>query len=136
MYLQDLIFELQRFWASQGCIIQQPLDIEVGAGTFDPATLLRVLGPEPYSTAFVQPCRRPTDGRYGENPNRLGAYGARAGGHQQIVGGRAAKIRRARAVAGAGREELRHVVSDRWQRRHRHGRRRDSGGLDVAFADV
>jgi len=74
MYLQDLIFELQRYWAEHGCLIQQPIDMEVGAGTFHHATFLRVLGPEPYNVAFVQPCRRPTDGRYGENPNRLGAY--------------------------------------------------------------
>ncbi len=74
MYLQNLILELQRFWSENGCVLQQPLDLEVGAGTFHPATFLRVLGPEPYSAAFVQPSRRPTDGRYGENPNRLGAY--------------------------------------------------------------
>ena len=74
MYLQDLIFALQRFWADAGCVIEQPLDLEVGAGTFHRATFLRSLGPEPWNTAFVQPCRRPTDGRYGENPNRLGAY--------------------------------------------------------------
>ncbi len=74
MYLQDLIFELSHFWANQGCVIEQPIDNEVGAGTFHRATFLRALGPEPWNTAFVQPCRRPTDGRYGENPNRLGAY--------------------------------------------------------------
>jgi len=74
MYLQDLILELQRFWAEQGCTIHQPMDMEVGAGTFHPATFLHVLGPEPWNAAFVQPCRRPTDGRYGENPNRVGAY--------------------------------------------------------------
>jgi glycyl-tRNA synthetase alpha chain len=74
MYLQDLILTLQHFWAEHGCVIEQPMDLEVGAGTFHPATFLRVLGPEPYSTAFVQMCRRPTDGRYGENPNRLGGY--------------------------------------------------------------
>ncbi len=74
MQLQNLIFALQEFWARNGCVIQQPMDVEVGAGTFHPATFLRVLGPEPYSTAFVQPCRRPTDGRYGENPNRFGSY--------------------------------------------------------------
>jgi glycyl-tRNA synthetase alpha chain len=74
MFLQDLILELQRFWADKGCVVQQPVDVEVGAGTFHQATFLRVLGPEPWNTAFVQPCRRPTDGRYGENPNRLGAY--------------------------------------------------------------
>jgi len=71
---QDVILTLQRFWASKGCVIVQPYDMEVGAGTFHPATFLRVLGPEPWNTAFVQPCRRPTDARYGENPNRLGAY--------------------------------------------------------------
>jgi glycyl-tRNA synthetase alpha chain len=74
MYLQDLILELQRFWAEHGCVVEQPLDVEVGAGTFHPATFLRVLGPEPWNAAFAQFCRRPTDGRYGENPNRLGAY--------------------------------------------------------------
>src|SRR5688572_29215183 len=74
MYLQTLILELQRYWAERGCLIVQPLDVEVGAGTFHPATFLRCLGPEPWNTAFVQPCRRPADGRYGENPNRLGAY--------------------------------------------------------------
>jgi glycyl-tRNA synthetase alpha chain len=74
MYLQQLILELQRFWAERGCVLVQPIDLEVGAGTFHQSTFLRCLGPEPWSTAFVQPCRRPTDGRYGENPNRLGAY--------------------------------------------------------------
>ncbi len=74
MYFQDLIFELQRFWADQGCIIEQPVDVEVGAGTFHPATFLRVLGPEPWNAAFAQFCRRPGDGRYGDNPNRLGGY--------------------------------------------------------------
>lgn len=74
MHLQTLILELQRFWADRGCIIHQPMDVEVGAGTFHHATFLRALGPEPYRTAFVQPCRRPVDGRYGENPNRVGAY--------------------------------------------------------------
>jgi glycyl-tRNA synthetase alpha chain len=74
MYLQDLIFTLQTFWAERGCVIEQPVDVEVGAGTFHPATFLRVLGPEPWSAAFAQFCRRPKDGRYGDNPNRLGAY--------------------------------------------------------------
>jgi glycyl-tRNA synthetase alpha chain len=74
MYLQDLIFTLQKFWADHGCVIEQPVDVEVGAGTFHPATFLRVLGPEPWNAAFAQFCRRPKDGRYGENPNRLGAY--------------------------------------------------------------
>ncbi|MBI4508612.1 MAG: glycine--tRNA ligase subunit alpha [Deltaproteobacteria bacterium] len=74
MFFQDVILTLQHFWAEKGCVIHQPYDLEVGAGTFHPATFLRVLGPEPWNTAFVQPSRRPTDGRYGENPNRLGAY--------------------------------------------------------------
>ena len=69
--LQDLIFRLQQFWSARGCLIQQPYDVEVGAGTMHPETFLRVLGPEPYRVAYVQPSRRPADGRYGENPNRL-----------------------------------------------------------------
>lgn len=71
---QALIFKLQQFWAEQGCVVLQPLDMEVGAGTFHPATFLRAIGPESWSAAYVQPCRRPTDGRYGENPNRLQQY--------------------------------------------------------------
>ncbi len=71
---QYLTLELQRFWADLGCIIMQPYDLEVGAGTFHPATTLRSLGPLPWSAAYVQPSRRPTDGRYGENPNRLQHY--------------------------------------------------------------
>ncbi len=74
MYFQDVILSLQKFWARKGCVLLQPYDIEMGAGTFHPATLLRVLGPEPWKTAYVQPSRRPTDGRYGENPNRLQHY--------------------------------------------------------------
>jgi glycyl-tRNA synthetase alpha chain len=71
---QGLILALQQYWARQGCVILQPLDMEVGAGTFHPATFLRAIGPETWSAAYVQPCRRPTDGRYGENPNRLQHY--------------------------------------------------------------
>jgi len=71
---QELIFSLEKYWADQGCIVQQPYDIEVGAGTFNPATFLRSLGPEPWNVAYVEPSRRPTDGRYGENPNRLQHY--------------------------------------------------------------
>ena len=71
---QDLILRLQRYWAERGCVILQPYDVEVGAGTFHPATTLRALGPEPWNAAYVQPSRRPTDGRYGENPNRLQHY--------------------------------------------------------------
>ncbi len=74
MTFQELIFRLQRYWSDRGCVIQQPLDIEVGAGTFHPASFLRAIGPEPWNTAYVQPCRRPTDGRYGDNPNRLQHY--------------------------------------------------------------
>ena len=69
--LQDLILVLQDFWARRGCLIQQPYDVEVGAGTMHPETFLRVLGPEAYRVAYIQPSRRPADGRYGENPNRL-----------------------------------------------------------------
>jgi glycyl-tRNA synthetase alpha chain len=71
---QDLILALQQFWVAQGCALLQPYDMEVGAGTFHPATTLRALGPEPWRAAYVQPTRRPTDGRYGENPNRLQHY--------------------------------------------------------------
>ena len=71
---QDLIFELQQFWSARGCVVLQPLDLEVGAGTFHPATFLRAIGPETWNAAYVQPCRRPADGRYGENPNRLQHY--------------------------------------------------------------
>ena len=74
MYFQDIIATLNRYWASAGCVVLQPYDMEVGAGTFHPATLLRALGPEPWKAAYVQPSRRPTDGRYGENPNRLQHY--------------------------------------------------------------
>jgi len=71
---QDLIFALQRFWGGKGCVVAQPYDLEMGAGTFHPATFLRAVGPEPWRVAYVQPSRRPTDGRYGENPNRLQHY--------------------------------------------------------------
>lgn len=71
---QDIILALQNFWSQQGCVLLQPLDMEVGAGTFHPASFLRAIGPEPWSAAYVQPSRRPTDGRYGENPNRLQHY--------------------------------------------------------------
>lgn len=74
MNFQDLILALNKYWGQQGCIIQQPYDIEKGAGTMNPATALRALGPEPWHVAYVEPSRRPTDGRYGENPNRLQHY--------------------------------------------------------------
>jgi len=74
MKFQDMILTLNNFWGEQGCIIAQPYDVEKGAGTMNPATFLRALGPEPWNVAYVEPCRRPTDGRYGENPNRLQHY--------------------------------------------------------------
>jgi glycyl-tRNA synthetase alpha chain len=72
--LQELILSLHRYWADRGCVIHQPYDLEMGAGTFHPATFLRALGPEPWRSAYAQPCRRPTDGRYGDNPNRMQHY--------------------------------------------------------------
>jgi glycyl-tRNA synthetase alpha chain len=74
MNFQEIVLRLQEYWGNQGCIIQQPYDIEKGAGTMNPATFLRALGPEPWKVAYVEPSRRPTDGRYGENPNRLQHY--------------------------------------------------------------
>jgi len=74
MQFQDVILRLQAYWARQGCLVWQPYDVEKGAGTFNPATFLRCLGPEPWNAAYVEPSRRPTDGRYGENPNRLQHY--------------------------------------------------------------
>jgi len=74
MNFQEIILKLQDYWSKRNCIIYQPYDIEVGAGTMSPATFLRALGPEPWNVAYVQPCRRPTDGRYGENPNRVQHY--------------------------------------------------------------
>jgi glycyl-tRNA synthetase alpha chain len=74
MTMQQVILSLEEFWAARGYLLAQPYDLEVGAGTFHPATLLRCLGPEPWHVAYVQPCRRPTDGRYGENPNRVGKH--------------------------------------------------------------
>jgi len=71
---QGLILSLQNYWAAHGCVLMQPYDMEMGAGTFHPATFLRSIGPEPWNSAYVQPCRRPADGRYGENPNRLQHY--------------------------------------------------------------
>jgi len=74
MYFQDIIIKLNDYWSKKGCLLLQPYDLEVGAGTFHPATFFRVIGPEPWKVAYVEPCRRPTDGRYGENPNRLQHY--------------------------------------------------------------
>ena len=74
MFFQDVIMTLQSYWGKHGCVVEQPIGVECGAGTFNPHTFLRVLGPEPWSVAYVEPCRRPKDGRYGENPNRLQRY--------------------------------------------------------------
>ncbi|HNZ28706.1 MAG: Glycine--tRNA ligase alpha subunit [Candidatus Aerophobetes bacterium ADurb.Bin490] len=74
MYFQDLIFTLQKFWTDKGCIVVQPYDMEKGAATFNPATFFRCLGDKPWNAAFIEPCRRPKDGRYGENPNRFQHY--------------------------------------------------------------
>ena len=74
MTFQDVVFALERYWDAHGCLIEQPYDLEMGAGTMHPATFLRALGPEPWKVAYAQPSRRPTDGRYGQNPNRLGRY--------------------------------------------------------------
>src|SRR5210317_137141 len=74
MTFQEFIQKLEAYWSDQGCVRLQPLDLEVGAGTFHPATFLRAIGPEPWRSAYVEPCRRPTDGRYGDNPNRLQHY--------------------------------------------------------------
>lgn len=74
MDFQSVILALQKYWSDRGCLIAQPYDIEKGAGTMSPHTFLRAIGPEPWSVAYVEPCRRPTDGRYGQNPNRLQHY--------------------------------------------------------------
>ncbi|MCS7307080.1 MAG: glycine--tRNA ligase subunit alpha, partial [Aquificaceae bacterium] len=74
MYFQDIIMTLHSFWAERGCAVWQPYDIETGAGTMNPATFLKVLGKKPWNVAYVEPSRRPKDGRYGENPNRLQHY--------------------------------------------------------------
>ena len=74
MQFQEMILSLNKFWSDNDCIILQPYDIEKGAGTMNPATFLRALGPEPWNVAYVEPCRRPADGRYGDNPNRLQHY--------------------------------------------------------------
>ena len=74
MNFQEIIMRLHKYWSKEGCLIWQPYDLEKGAGTFNPATFLRCLGPNPWKVAYVEPSRRPTDGRYGENPNRLQHY--------------------------------------------------------------
>lgn len=92
MYFQDIIASLNSYWASAGCLVLQPYDMEVGAGTFHPATLLRALGPEPWKAAYVQPSRRPTDGRYGETQNRLQHYYQYSGSDQAITPGCAGHV--------------------------------------------
>ena len=84
---QDLIFTLQHYWSEHGCVILQPYDMEVGAGTFHTATFLRAIGPEPWSAAYVQPSRRPTDGRYGQNPFRVPALLPVPGADQTLAAG-------------------------------------------------
>ena len=74
MFFQDIIQNLNKFWSEEGCLIMQPYDTEKGAGTMNPHTFLRAIGPEPWSVAYVEPCRRPTDGRFGDNPNRAQHY--------------------------------------------------------------
>ena len=74
MHFQDLILTLQNYWSRRGCLLTQPYDAEKGAATFNPSTFLRSIGPEPFAAAFIEPCRRPKDGRYGENPNRMQHY--------------------------------------------------------------
>lgn len=116
MYFQNIILDLNHFWAEQGCLLQQPYDMEVGAGTFHPATLLRSLGPEPWKTAYVQPCRRPADGRYGENPNRLQHYYQ----YQVIIKPSPADIQELylNSLKGFGIDPLKHdirFVEDDWE---------------------
>jgi hypothetical protein len=83
---QEVILRLQNFWNQQGCVLLQPYDVEVGAGTFHTATFLRAVGPEPWNAAYVQPSRRPKDGRYGENPNRLQHYYQYQVVHEALTG--------------------------------------------------
>ncbi len=116
MYFQELIFTLQRYWGERGCLLAQPYDVEVGAGTMSPSTFLRALGPEPWNVAYVQPCRRPADGRYGENPNRLYQH------HQfQVVLKPAPKNSQQLyldSIAAIGIDPLRHdirFVEDNWE---------------------
>tara|TARA_B100002051_G_scaffold79734_1_gene76231 strand:+ start:161 stop:1045 length:885 start_codon:yes stop_codon:yes gene_type:complete len=113
---QDLIFNLQKFWGKYGCVILQPYDLEVGAGTFHPATTLRSLGPKPWKAAYVQPSRRPTDGRYGKNPNRLQHYYQ----YQVIIKPSPQNIKQAylRSLAAIGIQSKDHdirFVEDDWE---------------------
>ena len=86
MNFQKMILTLQQFWAEQNCIIVQPYDVEKGAGTMNPMTFLRSIGPEPWNVAYVEPSRRPADGRYGENPNRLVSASSISGYHEAFAG--------------------------------------------------
>ncbi len=87
MEFQELFMRLLRYWAEKGCVIQLPYDVEKGAGTMNPETFLRVLGPKPYAVAYVEPSRRPADGRYGENPNRLEKAPSTASDHEALSSG-------------------------------------------------
>jgi hypothetical protein len=113
---QELILTLQQYWAREGCVIAQPYDMEMGAGTFHPATFLRAVGPEPWSAAYVQPCRRPTDGRYGDNPFRLQHYYQ----YQVVIkpSPRDIQERYLRSLAAIGIDPLVHdirFVEDNWE---------------------
>ena len=116
MNLQSIIQELQRFWAEQGCLVLQPYDLEKGASTFNPATFLRVLGPEPWASANVEPCRRPKDGRYGENPNRVQHYYQFQVVMKPSPGDIQARYRRSLAALGldVARHDLRFTEDD-WE---------------------
>ena len=108
MYFQDLILKLQTYWASRNCILTQGYDQEVGAGTMNPATFLRVLGPEPWNVAYVEPSRRPADGRYGENPNRLYQHALLCPGRHQPLFERDGPTRRLRPPSSGQTPILRH----------------------------
>ena len=114
---QDLILTLHHYWGEQGCVILQPYDMEMGAGTFHPATVLRALGPDPWKAAYVQPCRRPTDGRYGENPNRLGAL-LPVSGDAEAEPGRSCRQLYLGILDAIGIDPLKHdirFVEDDWE---------------------
>ena len=117
MHFQDLILTLQSFWAKRGCLIVQPYNSEVGAGTYNPATFLRALGPEPWNVAFVEPSRRPTDGRYGDNPNRTAAVSP-VPGHPQAVARSTSRTstssRSARSAPSPSEHDVRFVEDD-WE---------------------
>ena len=114
---QEIILRLQAYWAANGCAILQPYDMEVGAGTFHPATTLRALGPIPWAAAYVQPSRRPTDGRYGENPNRLQHYYQYQVHHQTEPAGSAGRCTSGRSMPSASTRTIHDIrfVEDDWE---------------------